>query len=134
MKNPLSNGMFAGTLQQASRFGIVGIFSNGIFFFVFYILIQAGISRFVAATICYISAVLFSFALNKNWSFEFTGNWQKPFAKYSITYLIGYLIVITMHYYFFRFGWSPTIIQLAAIFVVTGFNFFVMKLVVFRMV
>jgi putative flippase GtrA len=43
-------------------------------------------------TICFVAGVLFSFVLNRNWSFKSASPRGGAFLRYAITYVAGYLL------------------------------------------
>lgn len=79
-------------LSQFLRYGVVGIFSNGLLYFGYLALTEATIKPKLAMTLMYALGVVQTFALNKHWSFRCDVMREPMFLRYCISYGLGYLL------------------------------------------
>lgn len=117
--------------REVIIFGLVGIVTNLSFLLLFVILTRLDTLPQTAATICYIGALLCGYVLNRSLSFRDEAPLKQTIGKYIALYAIGYVLVMAMHHYLPVFGLSSGGIQVLAIFIVTAFNFLVMKFLIF---
>ena len=82
------------TLGQLTRYGIVGIASNGVLYIIYLALTGAGVGHKLAATIAYGLGVLQAFLLNKAWTFKNHDTLGPSFYRYLAAYVLGYVINI----------------------------------------
>lgn len=79
--------------RQFIRFAVVGIASNAVLYVAYLLLtIIIGLEHKLAMTGIYISGVIFTFLINKSWSFQHDGGTHSAFVRYALAYVIGYFI------------------------------------------
>jgi putative flippase GtrA len=76
--------------QQAVRFAVVGIVSNGILYCLYLVLTRLGMAPKPAMTACFIIGVLQTFFLNRSWTFRFRGAAVSSLVRYWIAYAAAY--------------------------------------------
>ena len=74
------------------RFAAVGVISNVALYLAYIGVTLIGVGPKLAMTLCFVAGVLFSFVLNRNWSFKSAGPTSGEFLRYAITYVVGYLL------------------------------------------
>jgi putative flippase GtrA len=76
------------------RFGIVGIANTAIDFIVLFVLTALGIDKIVANYISTTTAFVFSFFINRSFTFKSTdGNMRKQFLLFVVVTLIGLWVI-----------------------------------------
>lgn len=92
-----------------------------------------GIEHKLAMTLLYITGVLQTFLFNKKWTFRHDGKAMKSFIAYVTLYTAGYLINLSILFYFVDMQqYSAQWVQGAAIIILAGFFFLMQKLWVFK--
>lgn len=74
------------TSKSIFRFIAVGLSTVAIDYAVYSVLLDNGIERSVGKSLSFICGVLYSYLLNKNWTFEFKGSASRSAAKYFLLY------------------------------------------------
>jgi putative flippase GtrA len=77
-------------LNQLLRYGLVGIASNAVLYFVYLALTYGGLGHKSAATLCFGIGALQTFVFNKRWSFCHTSRYEGPLLRYVAVYALGY--------------------------------------------
>lgn len=117
---------------QALRFGIVGVASNVILYFVYLALTAADLGPKSAMTLAYAFGISQTFFFNRRWSFAHRGGMTGALGRYLAAYAFGYLLNFAILWFAVdRFGLPHQWIQAGAIFVVAGFVFLLCKYWVF---
>ena len=115
------------------RFAVVGIISNVALYLAYVGVTLMGIGPKVAMTLCFVAGVLFSFVLNRNWSFKSTSPTSGAFLRYAIVYLVGYLLNLAGLLAFVDWwGFPHEIVQACMIAVVAVLMFVAQRTWVFR--
>ncbi len=91
-----------------------------------------GVDPKIAVAVLYPIGAIISFFGNKEWTFSYQGHYLPSFRRFINTHVFGYLLNLSLIYYFVDImGFRHEIIQAIAIFVVAGFLFIAFKLYVF---
>jgi putative flippase GtrA len=119
--------------RQIIRFAAVGLVSNGILFVLYLGLTRAGLTPAIAMSLAYAAGVLQTFVFNRSWTFGHRGAAGAPFARYVVTYVLGYVgNLILLLLLVDRMGLPHQSVQAAAIVCVAIFVFTLQKHWVFR--
>lgn len=78
-------------LALLSRYGLVGLASNGVLYVLFLLLLRLGVLPTVAAGLCYVLGVGLSYVLNRRWTFSSRENHTLALAKYVAAYGTGFV-------------------------------------------
>ncbi len=79
-------------LRQFLRYGLVGLISNAVLYLVYLALTAVGTEPKLAMTLLYALGVAQTFMFNKHWSFRHGGKHGPAFARYCMSYGLGYVI------------------------------------------
>jgi putative flippase GtrA len=79
-------------LSQIARFGVIGLASNLLLYFIYLGATALGVEYKIAMTILYVAAVLITFACNRAWRFKNCGPAGVAFPRYVGLYLLGYIV------------------------------------------
>ena len=82
--------------RQFTKFVAVGIASNLTLYCSYLLLTVASIRPHAAMTITYLAAVLITYFLNHNWTFEYPGPRRPALIRYILVYVLGYMINFLM--------------------------------------
>lgn len=77
---------------QLSRYAVVGLASNGVGYLLYLLATWLGAGPKTAMTGLYILGVLQTFVFNKKWSFRFAGAAAPALVRYTMVYVLGYVI------------------------------------------
>jgi len=91
MKSPFSNPTNNKIAFEIVRYGLVGILTNVISYFLYLIATHFGVGPKIAMSILYFTAATLSFWANKRWTFFHTGNLITSGSRYIISHCIGYM-------------------------------------------
>jgi putative flippase GtrA len=83
-------------LRQFGRYASVGVTSNLALYLAYLGLTMAGIGHKLAMTFLYVTGVLVTYFANRNWSFGHKGMVHQSFSRYLVTYLLGYLLNLSL--------------------------------------
>lgn len=120
-------------LQQLFKYGVVGVTTNMLGYFVFLLITYFGIQHKLAMTILYCIGVVVSYQCNRSWTFDHQGSSLSTPLKFLIAHGFGYSLNLIMLFVGVNYlGYSYQLIQFIAIFVVAAFLFAVFKLFVFE--
>lgn len=90
----------AQTGGQLMRYIVVGAASNSLLYLAYLGLTVVGLGHKTAMTFLYITGGLISFIVNRAWSFKHKGSGHSAFARYSVTYILGYLFNLALLWLF----------------------------------
>jgi len=121
-------------IGQLFRYALVGLSINAMMYFVYLILTEFYFSPFSSVLLLYPLGVLVGFFSHRGLTFKLSS--QKwgflELSKYVLLSVMGFFLNLLLLYVFFeRLGYPHQLVQLAAIFIVAGFQFISMKLFVF---
>ena len=115
-------------------YGVVGITINLFGFIIYLVVTTIGVEPKLAVTCFYLLALIYSYYAHKNFSCQKTNGINKylSMSLYFIVYAIGYTINMGLLWIFHdHLKYPHEIVQGIAIFVVAGFTFALLRLVVF---
>lgn len=131
MAGPLSAAMRT-TFKQLIRYGVVGVASNLIGYFLYLWITVAGLEPKFAMTTLYAVGVVQTFAFNKGWSFGYEGAHRAAFLRYCSVYVLGYLInLLALFVCVDLLDWAHQLVQAIMICVVAVLLFLLQKFWVF---
>jgi putative flippase GtrA len=125
-----------GNIGSFIKFTSVAVGSAGVDWIVFALLNLGGVSPLHSQMIARISGGVFSFLINKTWSFN---NREKrglviEGRRFIILYAVSYVLSISMFYSMTEYlGWSEYVAKLVSDTLIYFFNFTVMNVYVFHM-
>jgi len=79
-------------LASLLRFGIVGVASNLLLYAGYLALTYGGAAPKVAMTAMYVTGVVLTFVVHRDWSFRVVHRVPGAFSRYLTVYLIGYFV------------------------------------------
>jgi len=121
------------TLGQLFRYGVVGLTSNLIGYFLYLGLNQLGVGPKAAMSLLYAIGVAQTFIFNKKWTFGHQQNSGPALFRYCAAYGFGYLINLTVLIIAVdRWAWPHQWVQGAMILCLAIFLFLIQKFWVFR--
>ncbi len=121
------------TIKQLVRYGLVGVMSNLIMYFIYLLITYFGVEHKVAMTLIYLFGASFGFISHRNWTFSFRGTFSGATARYAIAHLFGYMLNFLILYVGVDYlGYAHQWVQVGAIIMVSGFLFTVFKYFVFH--
>ena len=78
--------------RQFLKFAVVGVMTN-ILLYAGYLAVTAfGVMPKVAMTVTYVVGVLFSFWLNRSWTYRKSGEVSRHLRRYVVAYVVGYVV------------------------------------------
>jgi len=120
-------------LPQSIRFGIVGLTSNLVLYLFYVVLIKYGLDPKLVISLSYAISMVWTFILNKRWSFAHQGNWWTSSTKFLLFYVSLYIINLTILYITVDiFNLSPILVQAIVFFVYVPIVFIVQRYWIFR--
>lgn len=120
-------------MLQLIRYGLVGVVSNAVIYFVYLLITYFGVEPKNAMTMVYIIGATIGFIGNRKWTFAHCGNYTSAALRYVLAHLFGYLLNFLILFTFVdRLGYAHQWIQGVAIIIVAGFLFIIFKYFVFR--
>lgn len=118
---------------QAARFLVVGVFTNACLYVAYLYITWKGLDHKLAMTIAYMTGVLMSFALNRNWTFRHNGSVSSGFVRYVLIYFFGYFIDLAGLYLLVDMaGYPHQIIQLMIAVLLAAMFFVLQRVWVFQ--
>jgi putative flippase GtrA len=122
-----------GLWAEAIRFGLVGLKSNVLYYFLYVALAAAGTGPKVAVTIVYLFGLAYTFWFNKGFVFRNSHLPGLQFARYVVVYLVAWALnLVLLDIAITRLGLNQYIAQALLTFPIAGMNFVLLKLFVFR--
>ena len=120
-------------MRQLLRYGLVGVISNAVIYFVYLLITYLGVEPKTAMTLVYIIGASIGFIGNRKWTFAHRGDFSSAALRYMLAHLSGYLLNFLILFTFVdRLGYAHQWVQAVAIMIVAGFLFVVFKYFVFR--
>lgn len=99
-------------LDQALRFGLVGLVSNIALYALFLIALSLDLDSKIVVTILYLTGLSATYILNRRWSFECRGSMAKSGKRYIVLYGSLYLTNVALIWAFVdHLGVSPAALQ-----------------------
>ena len=133
MREPSGNARTGKFMPQLIRYGLVGVVSNTAIYFVYLLITYLGLEPKTAMTLVYIVGAIIGFIGNRKWTFAHRGNSSSAALRYVLAHLSGYLLNFLILFTFVdRLGYAHQWVQAAAIMIVAGFLFIILKYFVFR--
>lgn len=118
--------------SQLVRYGLVGIASNLAGYLIYLALTSMGGSPYATMSALYCAGATIGFFANRRFTFDHSGGYLAPAARYFMAHVAGYLINLGMLVAFVKYaGYPHALVQAVAIVVVAGFLFVAFKLFVF---
>ncbi len=124
-----------GIYLSVSKYTLLSIFSALVDWIVFSVLIVFNISPTVSQGLARLAGGLFSFYLNRHWTFraKTVSKVTKQGTRFLILYLFSYLLGVSGVYIFTEeFDVSVYISKISADFICFCFNFLIMRFYVFK--
>ena len=78
------------TQRQFTKFAAVGFVSNFILYCLYLLLTGFSLQPHVAMTIIYAAGVTFTYLMNRNWTFVYSGPRRAALLRYLLVYGLGY--------------------------------------------
>lgn len=122
------------SVKQLKRFLIIGIIATLISYSVFVISIRLLSLHYIIANIlAFLLSIIFSYNLNKHWSFGVTTQQKSHIIQYLTLYLTSLVVgTIILHITIDSFGIIPEIAFIISLFFTTTINFIGTKFFVFK--
>lgn len=125
-------GQYKQSIEQFSRFIVVGVTSNVIGYTLYILLTFSGVPPKVTMTVLYIIGACLAFWGNRKFTFGSNERLTTTGIRYVLVHFIGYSILYVMQTVFYEhYGFAHQIVQLVAIGVVAIYLFIAMKIFVF---
>lgn len=119
--------------RQFSRFAVVGVISNAMLYGGYLFLTRSGVSPKIAMTLLYAVGVVQTFVVQRRWTFGSRATSGASFARYSLSYALGYLVnLLTLHLLVDIHGFPHQAVQALAVIEVAVILFLLQKFWVFR--
>lgn len=120
------------SIRQLFWYGVIGLTLNGVGYAIYLLLTWIGFSPYLVVGVLYPVSVLASFVLNRKWSFRHEGAMGSSLTRFIIAHVGGYFLNLGLLYVFSgRLGIPHQWVQAAAIFVVAGYLFLMLKFFVY---
>jgi putative flippase GtrA len=120
------------TIAQLFRYGLVGITTNLLGYFVYLFITHLGVEPKVLITFMYPIGAAIGFFGNRQWAFAHEGAVWKSGIRYCSTHLFGYLMNLAILFLFVdELGFPHQWVQAVAIILVAGYLFVAFKYFVF---
>ena len=118
---------------QTIRFGVIGLSSNVLLYFLYLFLTKFGVDPKLAITFSYAIGLMWTFTFNKRWSFSHQGDWKQSSARFLFLYGMMYLInILVLAILVDTFQRSYVFVQLGVFVVYLPIVFLVQRYWVFR--
>jgi putative flippase GtrA len=118
---------------QLIRYGLVGL-TNNLLIYVGYLVLSDifMIAPKVSMTITYVSGVLLSYSMNKQWTFRFAGAKARSFSRFIAVHIFGYFLnLLILWLCVDHLGYPHQVVQGGAILLVAIILFVLFKYFVF---
>jgi putative flippase GtrA len=121
------------TASQFFRYAVVGLASNVVLYLLYLLATGLGIGHKLAMSALYLLGVLWTFALNRGWSFGHQGRAPTALLRYLSIYLLGYIVNwLALYVLVDHFGWPHQWVQGYMILALAIAQFLTHKYWVFR--
>lgn len=118
---------------QLIRYGLMGVVSNTVIYFVYLFNTYLGVEPKTAMTLVYIIGASIGFIGNRKWTFAHSEDSSSAVLRYVLAHLFGYMLNFLILFTFVdRLGYAHQWVQALAIVTVAGFLFLIFKYFVFR--
>ena len=118
---------------QLLRYGIVGLASNLIGYFLYLGLTHTSLGPKTAMSLLYIIGVVQTFLFNKKWTFKNSDSHHRVFFRYCLTYGLGYVVNLgALILLVDRLKWPHQAVQGAMILILAIMLFLIQKFWVFK--
>ncbi|HVW52317.1 MAG TPA: GtrA family protein [Trinickia sp.] len=123
------------TVDEAIRFAVVGVVSNGVLYLLYLAARHLGLQHTLAMTVAFVVGVAQTFVANRSWSFRSRAGVAPTFVRYVIVYLMAYLLNLTASIIFVDYlGFEDRLVQAFMVCLIAVLLFAAQKLWVFRSV
>ena len=120
------------TYAQLFRYGLVGVATNLLGYFVYLLFTYLGVEPKTLITIMYPAGAAIGFFGNRQWAFAHEGAAWKSIVRYCVAHFFGYLMNLSILFLFVdELGYPHQWVQAGAIILVAGFLFVAFKYFVF---
>jgi len=120
-------------MQQLIRYGVVGVASNTVIYFVYLLITYLGVEPKTTMTLVYIIGASIGFIGNRKWTFVHSGALSSAALRYVLAHFFGYLLNYLILFTFVDcLDYAHQWVQAMAIIIVAGFLFVIFKYFVFR--
>lgn len=120
------------TIRLFVRYGVVGIASNLVAYFIYIFITYLGVDPKKTMTLLYVSGAAIGFWGNKRWAFLHSGATLTSGVRYLVAHLCGYLINLFLLLTFAdKLGYPHQWVQAVAIVIVAAFLFVAFRYFVF---
>lgn len=75
--------------EKFSKYGVIGLGTNSLLYFLFIGLVMIGIHPVTTAGLCYILGLLLSYVLNRRWTFSSTNAHHHDLPRFLVAYGAG---------------------------------------------
>lgn len=121
------------TARQLVSFCAIGIASNGLLYLFYLALTGSGLGHKTAMTLAFATGVLWTYLLNRRWTFRHSGGIQRSAWRYAGTYLLAYALnVCALVILVDMAGLSHETVVLTLVVTTAGLTFLLQKLWVFE--
>ena len=80
--------------RRLVRYGVVGLGTNGAFYLGFLGLLWAGMAPVLASAVTYVCGVIFSYLLNRRWTFDSQAGHRRDLPRFLAAYGIGLIVTV----------------------------------------
>ena len=123
---------FFGMLGQMARYGMVGLLNNLLGYLIYLLITWLWLDPKVAVTLMYPIGAVTAYFGHSRYSFTYSGRTSQGIARYALAHLIGYGVNVSMLYVLSdRLGYPHQLVQAAAIVVVAGILYLLLRYFVF---
>ena len=124
-------------MNELVRYAVVGLILNAVGYLIYLTFTSLGLSPILTISIFYPLSVIVGYFLHQRHTFrhEVQGLKGVTMVRYLAVYVVGYLLnALLLEILHDHLGYPHQLVQFFAIFVVAGFLFVAMKLIVFNKV
>lgn len=119
-------------MQQLIRYGLLGVASNAVIYFIYLTLTYLDVEPKTAMTLVYVIGVSIGFIGNRKWTFSHRGDPSRAALRYVLAHIFGYMLNFLLLFTFVdHLGYAHQWVQAMAIIIVAVFLFVVFKYFVF---
>ena len=81
-------------LVRFTRYGIVGLLTNGAVYVAFLVMVAAGLHPVASSALCYCLAVALSYSLNRTWTFKSDATHSRDLPRFLSAYGAGFVFSV----------------------------------------
>jgi len=120
-------------IGKSWRYAVTGLASNGLLYVLYLVITFAGVPPTLALTVVFAAGVIFSYTVNRSWSFKSRRNHRQAFSRFVLLYVGAYFLQLGIFRLAIDFAGLPhQIAQLIGVVVVALLLFFVLTYFVFH--